>query len=111
MRSSPFREIASTTRVTARRSSFSLRPRSFRWGLSAVAGLGRAGASRFCGSPWLAALSSSAGRTDSARLARQRDEDQRAGLRQAVRFLETQLANYYDQWVNFFDFWPVHPRD
>jgi predicted LPLAT superfamily acyltransferase len=27
------------------------------------------------------------------------------------RFLEAQLSNYYDQWVNFFDFWPVHPRD
>jgi len=40
-----------------------------------------------------------------------RDEDQRSGLRQAVRFLETQLTNYYDQWVNFFDFWPVPPRD
>ena len=40
-----------------------------------------------------------------------RDEDQLAGLRQAVRFLEAQLSNYYDQWVNFFDFWPVHPRD
>jgi KDO2-lipid IV(A) lauroyltransferase len=40
-----------------------------------------------------------------------RDVDQRAGLRQAVQFLESELANYYDQWVNFFDFWPVHPRD
>ena len=40
-----------------------------------------------------------------------RDEDQRAGLRQAVEFLEAQLSKYYDQWVNFFDFWPVHPRD
>jgi KDO2-lipid IV(A) lauroyltransferase len=39
------------------------------------------------------------------------DKDQRSGLRQAVRFLETQLTNYYDQWVNFFDFWPVSPRD
>jgi hypothetical protein len=39
------------------------------------------------------------------------DVDQRSGLRQAVRFLETQLTNYYDQWVNFFDFWPVPPRD
>jgi len=28
-------------------------------------------------------------------------------LRQAVRFLETQVANYYDQWLNFFDFWRV----
>ena len=40
-----------------------------------------------------------------------RDEDQRAGLRQAVEFLEAQLSKYYDQWVNFFDFWPVHPHD
>jgi predicted LPLAT superfamily acyltransferase len=40
-----------------------------------------------------------------------RDQAQRDGLRHAVEFLETQLANYYDQWVNFFDFWPVHPRD
>ena len=40
-----------------------------------------------------------------------RNEDQRTGLRQAVRFLEAQLTDYYDQWVNFFDFWPVHPRD
>jgi predicted LPLAT superfamily acyltransferase len=40
-----------------------------------------------------------------------RDEDQRSGLLQAVRFLEAQLSDYYDQWVNFFDFWPVHPRD
>jgi KDO2-lipid IV(A) lauroyltransferase len=40
-----------------------------------------------------------------------RDEDQRNGLLQAVRFLEAQLSDYYDQWVNFFDFWPVHPRD
>jgi KDO2-lipid IV(A) lauroyltransferase len=40
-----------------------------------------------------------------------RDEDQLDGLRQAVRFLEAQLSNYYDQWVNFFDFWPVHPND
>jgi len=40
-----------------------------------------------------------------------RDEDQRSGLLQAVRFLEAQLPDYYDQWVNFFDFWPVHPCD
>ncbi len=40
-----------------------------------------------------------------------REEDQRSGLRQGVRFLEAQLSNYYDQWVNFFDFWPVHSRD
>ena len=40
-----------------------------------------------------------------------RDEGQRAGLHKAVEFLEAQLSKYYDQWVNFFDFWPVHPRD
>jgi KDO2-lipid IV(A) lauroyltransferase len=40
-----------------------------------------------------------------------RDEDQRRGLLQAVLFLEAQLSDYYDQWVNFFDFWPVQPRD
>jgi KDO2-lipid IV(A) lauroyltransferase len=40
-----------------------------------------------------------------------RDQAQRDGLREAVGFLEAQLSNYYDQWVNFFDFWPVHPRD
>lgn len=28
-------------------------------------------------------------------------------LRQAVGFLEKHLANYYDQWLNFFDFWPA----
>ncbi|HTC45736.1 MAG TPA: lysophospholipid acyltransferase family protein [Candidatus Aquilonibacter sp.] len=30
---------------------------------------------------------------------------------QAVRFLETTLTIYYDQWMNYFDFWPVAPRD
>jgi KDO2-lipid IV(A) lauroyltransferase len=40
-----------------------------------------------------------------------RDEDQRSGLRQAVRFLEVQLPDYYEQWVNFFDFWPAYPCD
>jgi KDO2-lipid IV(A) lauroyltransferase len=40
-----------------------------------------------------------------------REQDQRMGLCQAVRFLEAQLANYYDQWVNFFIFWTVHPGD
>jgi KDO2-lipid IV(A) lauroyltransferase len=30
---------------------------------------------------------------------------------QAVRFLETTLATYYDQWMNYFDFWPVASRD
>jgi KDO2-lipid IV(A) lauroyltransferase len=40
-----------------------------------------------------------------------RDASQRAGLCQAVRFLETILPVYYDQWVNFFDFWPVDSSD
>ena len=43
------------------------------------------------------------------------DEDRDAGLHdalgQAVRFLEKTLATHYDQWMNFFDFWPAAPRD
>jgi predicted LPLAT superfamily acyltransferase len=38
-----------------------------------------------------------------------------AGLReamcQAVRFLEKTLATHYDQWMNYFDFWPIPSRD
>jgi lauroyl/myristoyl acyltransferase len=38
-----------------------------------------------------------------------------AGLQQAlgeaVHFLEKMLTTHYDQWMNFFDFWPVTPRD
>ena len=30
---------------------------------------------------------------------------------QAVRFLEMTLTTHYDQWMNFFDFWPVASRD
>jgi predicted LPLAT superfamily acyltransferase len=41
------------------------------------------------------------------------DED--AGLYeamcQAVRFLEKTLTTHYDQWMNYFDFWPVASRD
>jgi lauroyl/myristoyl acyltransferase len=37
-------------------------------------------------------------------------EGQCAGLCEAVRFLEAQLSVHYDQWVNFFDFWPVSPH-
>ena len=37
--------------------------------------------------------------------------DPRAGLRLAVGFLEKTLATHYDQWLNFFDFWPVASRD
>jgi KDO2-lipid IV(A) lauroyltransferase len=40
-----------------------------------------------------------------------RDSSLRAGLRQAVRFLETTLPLHYDQWVNFFDFWQVNSSD
>jgi predicted LPLAT superfamily acyltransferase len=29
----------------------------------------------------------------------------------AVRFLEKTLTIHYDQWMNYFDFWPVAPRD
>ena len=40
------------------------------------------------------------------------DEDA-AGLSEAmceaVRFLETTLTTYYDQWMNYFDFWPIAP--
>jgi KDO2-lipid IV(A) lauroyltransferase len=32
-------------------------------------------------------------------------------LGQAVRFLEKTLTTHYDQWMNFFDFWPVGSRD
>ncbi|MGH9494081.1 MAG: hypothetical protein ACRD3B_03720 [Candidatus Sulfotelmatobacter sp.] len=32
-------------------------------------------------------------------------------MRHAVRFLETTLAAHYDQWMNFFDFWPIAPRE
>jgi lauroyl/myristoyl acyltransferase len=34
-----------------------------------------------------------------------READLRAGLETAVRFLETALATYHDQWLNFFEFW------
>jgi predicted LPLAT superfamily acyltransferase len=30
---------------------------------------------------------------------------------QAVRFLEKTLATHYDQWMNYFDFWPVASRE
>jgi lauroyl/myristoyl acyltransferase len=32
-------------------------------------------------------------------------------MRQAVGFLEKTLTTHYDQWLNFFDFWPVVRRD
>jgi KDO2-lipid IV(A) lauroyltransferase len=40
-----------------------------------------------------------------------RDAGQQGGLRQAVGFLEKTLAAHYDQWLNFFDFWPVSSRE
>ena len=39
------------------------------------------------------------------------DAGQRAALAQAVRFLEAQVSVHYDQWMNFFDFWPVKAHD
>ena len=42
-------------------------------------------------------------------------DDRDAGLRgvlsEAVGFLEKTLTTHYDQWMNFFDFWPVASRD
>lgn len=32
-------------------------------------------------------------------------------MSRAVRFLEQTLATHYDQWMNFFDFWPVASRN
>jgi Kdo2-lipid IVA lauroyltransferase/acyltransferase len=40
-----------------------------------------------------------------------RDAGLQEALGQAVRFLEKTLTIYYDQWLNFFDFWPVASRD
>ncbi len=41
--------------------------------------------------------------------------DEGAGLQaamcQAVGFLEETLTTHYDQWMNFFDFWPVDSRE
>lgn len=39
------------------------------------------------------------------------EADPQGGLRLAVGFLEKTLATHYDQWLNFFDFWPVASRD
>jgi KDO2-lipid IV(A) lauroyltransferase len=39
------------------------------------------------------------------------DADQRAALALAVSFLEAQVSVHYDQWMNFFDFWPVNAHD
>ena len=40
-----------------------------------------------------------------------READPLGGLRMAVQFLEKTLTTHYDQWLNFFDFWPVASRD
>ena len=40
-----------------------------------------------------------------------RDASQQGGLCQAVGFLEKTLTAHYDQWLNFFDFWPVSSRE
>jgi Kdo2-lipid IVA lauroyltransferase/acyltransferase len=32
-------------------------------------------------------------------------------MSQAVRFLEKALTIHYDQWMNYFDFWPIAPRE
>jgi hypothetical protein len=39
------------------------------------------------------------------------DAGLQGALGQAVRFLEKTLMTHYDQWMNFFDFWPVNSRD
>jgi predicted LPLAT superfamily acyltransferase len=39
------------------------------------------------------------------------DASLQEALCQAVRFLEKTLTTHYDQWMNFFDFWPVASRD
>jgi lauroyl/myristoyl acyltransferase len=36
-----------------------------------------------------------------------RDADVLNGLRQAVKFLEETLTTHYDQWLNFYEFWPA----
>jgi predicted LPLAT superfamily acyltransferase len=39
------------------------------------------------------------------------DPNLREAIARAVKYLEATLTIYYDQWMNFFDFWPVSPRD
>jgi Kdo2-lipid IVA lauroyltransferase/acyltransferase len=39
------------------------------------------------------------------------DAGLQAALSQAVQFLEKTLTTHYDQWLNFFDFWPAPSRD
>jgi KDO2-lipid IV(A) lauroyltransferase len=40
-----------------------------------------------------------------------RDSGLREALSQAVGFLGKTLTTHYDQWMNFFDFWPAASRD
>ncbi len=57
-------------------------------------------------------LSSQAASADTSQATSDDSEaDPHAGLRLAVRFLEKTLATHFDQWLNFFDFWPVASRD
>lgn len=40
-----------------------------------------------------------------------RDASLYEAMCQAVRFLEKTLTTHYDQWMNYFDFWPATSRD
>jgi lauroyl/myristoyl acyltransferase len=40
-----------------------------------------------------------------------READLKAGLRQAVKFLEDTLETHHDQWLNFYEFWPAGSHD
>jgi KDO2-lipid IV(A) lauroyltransferase len=40
-----------------------------------------------------------------------RDINLQGGLCEAVRLLEKTLTEHHDQWLNFFDFWPVTSRE
>ena len=40
-----------------------------------------------------------------------RDDDLKTALAQAVKFLETTLKSFHEQWVNFYEFWPAGSND
>ena len=40
-----------------------------------------------------------------------RDADLKAGLSQAVTFLEATLKTFHEQWLNFYEFWPAGSDD
>jgi predicted LPLAT superfamily acyltransferase len=40
-----------------------------------------------------------------------READLKAGLAQAVGFLEATLKTFNQQWLNFFEFWPAGSND